>query len=49
LDFAGFIAAVEKENRRSAKVWDPVSARAADWVNVRQLRSMNPKGGCAVM
>jgi hypothetical protein len=49
LDFSGFITALDRENRRAGKVWDPVSGRASDWVSVRHVRALNPNGKCALM
>jgi hypothetical protein len=48
LDFKAFIASVERENKRTAKVWDPVSMRPMEWISSGKLRRLNPHGGCVV-
>lgn len=53
LDFGGFLAAVEKQNRVTSKVWDPVTKRPRSWIKKSVLRSMRTRnvtaGMCAIM
>ncbi len=48
LDFRGFLAAIERENKRCSPVWDPVTKRLRPWINPRYIK--RPAGsGCVMM
>lgn len=53
LDFKGFLTAVEKNNKITSKVWDPVTKRPHSWIKKSALRAMRTHmvidGMCTIM
>lgn len=47
-DFAGFLAVIQKNNNSLSKVWNPISQRMTDWINIAQLKSVGKKGSCTL-
>jgi hypothetical protein len=44
LDFKAFLAAMDKENKRVGKVYDPVKGKMRDWISRDKLSKMH--GDC---
>mmetsp|Transcript_13377 Transcript_13377/g.26743 ORF Transcript_13377/g.26743 Transcript_13377/m.26743 type:complete len:373 (-) Transcript_13377:92-1210(-) len=46
LDFKAFLTAVDGENKRTFKVWDPMTKRPKDWIDKKKLGQL--QAGCIV-
>lgn len=50
VDWKGFVAAVEQENKKAGKVWSPITKQARDWVDTAALSRCYKKSGvCTIM
>jgi hypothetical protein len=48
LDFSGFLRALEKQNARTSKVWDPVTRRMQPWIKQSRLYALAPGACCTI-
>ncbi len=48
VDSKGFVRAVQDRNNKEPKVWNPVTKKMSNWIDVAKMKHITG-GGCTIM